>query len=116
MKKLRGNLIGIDQGTETLFSDFEDGGEMWTGDGYRDRRLRVAFSEKYKSPPSVTCSISLWDVDYSTNIRSEITTQNITEKGFEILFQTWGNTRIARAKADWMAIGEVLSEDDWDIP
>lgn len=116
MKKLRGNLIGIDQGTETLFSDFEDGGDMWTGEGYRERRVALVFSEKFKSIPAVSCSISLWDVDYSTNIRSEVSSQNITETGFDILFQTWGNTRIARARADWMAIGEVLGEDDWDIP
>lgn len=116
MKKIRSNLVGIDQGDEVLFTDFENGGDMWTGEGNRERRKKVTFSEAFKSPPAVTCSVSLWDVDYSTNIRSDLYALNITEKDFEIVFSTWDNTRIARIRVSWMAIGEMRDEDEWDIP
>ncbi|MDX1781486.1 MAG: H-type lectin domain-containing protein [Thalassovita sp.] len=116
MKKIRSNWVGIDQGDVVLFSDFENGGEMWTGEGHRERRKTVQFSEPFKSAPSVTCSVSLWDVDYSTNIRSDIHAENITERDFSIVFNTWDNTRIARIRVSWMAIGEIADDSDWDIP
>ncbi|WP_342354303.1 H-type lectin domain-containing protein [Thalassovita gelatinovora] len=109
-------MTGIDQGDVVLFTDFEDGGEMWTGAGNRERRQKVTFSEPFKSAPAVTCSVSLWDVDYSTNIRSDVYAQEITEKDFDIVFNTWDNTRIARIRVSWMAIGELRDDDEWDIP
>jgi hypothetical protein len=39
----------------------------------------------------------------------------VTTEGFEIVFRTWGDTRIARIRADWMAIGAVRDEDEWDL-
>jgi hypothetical protein len=32
-----------------------------------------------------------------------------------IVFRTWGDTRVARVRADWLAIGEVRGEDDWQV-
>ena len=116
MKRLRNHITGIDQGDETLFMDYENGGEMWTGEGNRERRATVRFSEKYSANPSVMLTVSLWDVDYSTNIRSEVVAENISKSKFEIVFRTWGNTRIAQARVSWMAIGEMEDEDIWDVP
>jgi hypothetical protein len=31
------------------------------------------------------------------------------------VFRTWGDSRVARIRADWMAIGEVSGEDDWEM-
>ena len=45
MKKLRGKTLGIDQGEEQLFSDYDTGGDMWVSSGPRERRKRVKFSE-----------------------------------------------------------------------
>lgn len=115
MRKISSNFIGIDQGEEALFSDFEDGGDMWTGEGERERRQTVLFSEPFRTPPSVTCGLSLWDVDYSTSVRSDLSTENVTRKSFDIVFRTWGNTRIARARVNWLAIGELDDEDNWDV-
>ena len=58
MKKLQNHLIGIDQGEITVFSEFEDNGEMWTGHGERERRKFVSFSE----PFSVTAGGAGWDI------------------------------------------------------
>ena len=115
MKKLRNYMIGIEQGDPVLFSDFEDGGEMWTGRGQRERRRRISFSERYRTPPAIQAAISLWDMDATTVIRADISTETITEDGFDLVFRTWGDTRVARVRVSWTAIGEVADPEDWDI-
>lgn len=115
MIKLTKTTIGIEQGDDVLFSDYEDGGEMWTGSGARQRIRKVKFGEAFKSPPAVHVSLTMWDMDSAVNARADVTAQKITEKGFEILFYTWADTRIARARVRWMAIGEAFDEDDWQL-
>lgn len=115
MKRLRNHLIGLDQGDPIVFSDFNDGGEMWTGQGPRERRKYIAFSEAYRQPPVVHLSISLWDVDAATVVRSDIQAEAVTEEGFDIVFRTWGDTRVARVRVSWMAIGEVTDSDQWEL-
>ncbi|MEP4196715.1 MAG: H-type lectin domain-containing protein [Aliishimia sp.] len=115
MKRLRNHLIGVDQGDPILFSDFDIDGEMWTGRGARERRKRINFSEVYRNPPVVHLSISLWDVDASTVIRSDIQTDAVTTDGFDMVFRTWGDTRVARVRVSWMSIGELANGDEWDL-
>ena len=115
MKRLRNHLTGIDQGDAFLFADFENGGDMWTGEGQRERRKQIAFSEPFRSPPTVQTSISLWDVASSTAVRADISAQAITTEGFEIVFSTWGDTRVARVRISWTAIGELHFSDDWVV-
>lgn len=54
-------------------------------------------------------------MDNSANVRADVTAQCIDGNGFDIVFRTWGDTRIARARIGWMAIGEVAERDDWDV-
>ena len=115
MIRLNAQVVGIDQGDIVLFSDFENGGRMWTGSGARERRGKIIFSEVYRSPPAVHCSLSLWDMDSATNARADVSAEKITETGFEIVFRTWGDTRVARVRIRWMAIGEVSGPDDWQL-
>lgn len=115
MKRLQNLLVGVEQGDVVLFSDFEDGGEMWTGTGPRERRHAVCFGEAYRDAPVVHTSISLWDVDTNSPVRIEITAENITPQGFDIVFRTWLDTRVARLRVAWMAIGELPHEDDWEL-
>lgn len=115
MMKLNKTAIGIDQGEHVLFSDYEDGGAMWTGSGSRERRHRLKFSEPFKSVPAVHISLSLWDMDSATNARADVAAEKITEKGFEVVFRTWADTRVARIRIRWMAIGEAYHEDDWQL-
>lgn len=115
MQKLGQNMIGIDQGETILFSDFQDGGQMWTGTGQRERRQRIDFSERFRGRPAVHCSMTMWDVDSSANVRADVSADRIDDTGFEIVFRTWGDTRIARARVGWMAIGAVPDADDWDV-
>ncbi|MDF1727619.1 MAG: H-type lectin domain-containing protein [Sulfitobacter sp.] len=115
MKKLRSHTVGVDSDDVILFSDYEDGGEMWTGRGQRERRRRIRFSEKFKSAPTVQLSPSLWDLDATTIMRADITAEAVTPSGFDMVFRTWGDTRIARMRIAWMAIGEMSELDDWDV-
>lgn len=115
MKKISSHRVGVDQGSRVLFSDYEDGGVMWTGTGPRSSVTKIKFSEKFRSIPAVTVSISMWDLDQKTNGRADVSAQDITTEGFSILFKTWGDTRVARIRADWMAIGELPNEDDWQL-
>lgn len=115
MKRLRSYSIGVDSGDVVLFSDYEDGGEMWTGRGQRERRRHISFSTPYKTPPTVQASVSLWDLDASTVIRADVAAEAVTEKGFDLVFRTWGDTRVARIRIAWMSIGSLPDDDDWDV-
>ena len=115
MKRIRNYLVGIDQGSSVLFSDFEHDGEMWAGTGPRAHREPVAFAEAFRAPPTVQVTLSMWDMDQKTNTRADITAENVTETGFDIVFRTWGDTRVARVRADWLAIGELRHADEWDL-
>ncbi len=115
MKNLPSNTIGIDHGDDVLFSDFEDGGEMWTGTGPRERRRKVNFSKPYREPPVMHVALSMWDFDSASNPRADIGAENVTREGFDVVFRTWGDTRVARARVRWMAFGTLPFEDDWEL-
>jgi hypothetical protein len=115
MQRLTSNNIGITQGSRVLFSDYIDDGPMWTGTGPREHRFGVDFAESYAEVPNVMVSIAMWDADTKTNQRMDISAENISEAGFELVFRTWGDSRVARVRANWMVIGPLLNEDDWDL-
>ena len=115
MKRLRNNLIGVDRGQVLMFSDFADGGPMWTEEGARMVRREIGFSEVYRSNPQVMVSLSMFDMDQASNQRADLQAEDVTPEGFTMVFRTWGDTRVARVRADWMSIGELAHPDDWDI-
>jgi hypothetical protein len=115
MKKMRNQFMGIDRGSVVLFSDFEDGGEMWTGDGPRSATSSITFSDRFRNQPVVHVSLSMWDTDRVRNQRADIAAENVTANGFDLVFRTWGDSRIARVRADWLAMGELADDDDWDV-
>ncbi|MEE9452932.1 MAG: H-type lectin domain-containing protein [Paracoccaceae bacterium] len=115
MKKLNSNRIGIDSGVTPLFSDFAEGGEMWTGSDARECKVAVEFSEPFLSPPTVHAGFALWDISNEAGTRVDLATETITEHGFTIRFTTWGDTKIARMRVNWMAIGEVEDSELWDV-
>ncbi|MDD8023091.1 MAG: H-type lectin domain-containing protein [Paracoccaceae bacterium] len=115
MLRMNSHSLGITQGSLVLFSDYQDGGVMWTGEGPRELRKLVEFEEPFKLPPVVQVSLSMWDIDQKHNGRMDISSDMITKEGFVIVFRTWGDTRVARVRADWLAIGALAHEDDWEI-
>jgi hypothetical protein len=115
MKRISSGAVGIEQGTRVLFSDFADDGVMWTGNGPRESRHIVTFKEPFSDAPAVQVSMGMWDMDHKTNSRADIVAEHITPKGFHIVFRTWADTRVARVRADWLAIGALKSADEWDV-
>ncbi|MDJ0626675.1 MAG: H-type lectin domain-containing protein [Rhodobacter sp.] len=115
MRKIDSRTLGIDQGNALLFSDFDVGGEMWAGSGPRCKRVPIHFSERYRNKPAVQVQIDMWDMDVRSNQRAEIKAENISRDGFDIVFKTWGDTRVARVSASWTALGQVAHEDDWEV-
>ncbi|NDU99927.1 H-type lectin domain-containing protein [Pseudoroseicyclus tamaricis] len=107
--------VAVDQGDVSLFSDFTDDGPMWAGTGPREVRRAVTFSRPFLGPPSVTVSIALWDFAAGANLRAEIRAAEVTKAGFSIVFNTWGDTKIARIHATWQAIGQVADGEMWDV-
>lgn len=115
MRQVGANRIGLDQGSQMLFSDFEHDGRMWAGQGPREIRVSERFSEPFATPPLVHLSVSMWDMDQNTNQRGDIAAEAITKEGFDIVFRTWADTRIARIRCDWLAVGEAQDEDLWEV-
>lgn len=115
MKRIRANSLGVLQGSRVLFADFANDGPMWTGEGDRESRHVLTFKEPFHLPPAVHVGLSMWDTDHRTNARGDLSAEHITQTGFHLVFKTWGDSRIARIRADWLAIGAVRDEDDWDV-
>ena len=65
------------------------------------------------APPVVHLGVGMWDLDSDRNQRGDLQVENVTLTGFDILFRTWGDTRIARMRVEWMAIGAVPDEQDF---
>ena len=115
MRRLTHHLIGIDQGDVVMFTDFENGGPMWTGEGPRQARSYVHFSEAFAEAPAVRVGMTMWDISNASNIRADIQTEDVGREGFAIVFRTWGDTRVARVRVGWQAIGPLAGDEDWDV-
>lgn len=114
MKRFHG-VVGVEHGSRQLFSDFANDGPMWSGNGPREVRHVLSFKEAFLEPPLVTVSLSMWDMDSNTNSRVDLLAENVTETGFDLVFRTWSDSRIARVRANWMAIGSARDDDSWKI-
>lgn len=115
MLRFSHTAVGVQQGSALLFSAFEDGGPMWTGQGPREQRCEVAFPSPFRDVPAVHVGLSMWDIAVTGNQRADIVAEDVTPAGFTLVFRTWGDTRVARARADWLAIGPAAHVDDFEV-
>lgn len=106
--------IGVQHGSEQLVNDFEDSGPMWTGEGPRAQRVAVRFATPFEAAPVIHVGLTMWDIAGDSNQRIDIAATEIGPAGFVILLKTWGDTRIARLRADWLAIGATRHLDEFD--
>ncbi|WP_338418321.1 H-type lectin domain-containing protein [Paracoccus tegillarcae] len=86
---------------------------MWAGEGSRLANCLVRFEEPFLEAPVVHVSMNMWDMGASQNARADISADEVSETGFRIVFRTWGDTKVARIRAEWIAIGPVRHEDDF---
>jgi len=115
MRRFNSGIVGVDHGEVVMFSDFEDDGQMWRGEGPRMASKPVTFSQAFATPPHVQVSISMWDISNNTNTRVDVQAEEITEAGFQIAFRTWADTQVARVRVAWTAIGELPNDDGWEL-
>jgi hypothetical protein len=115
MRKIRASLLGVEQGEVVLFSDFDSGGPMWTGDGARQVRQIVTFEEPFLQEPMVRVWLTMWDISHTATSRVDIAAWDVTCDSFSIVFRTWGDTRVARVRAGWMALGPLADDDLWEV-
>ncbi|MFD1882663.1 H-type lectin domain-containing protein [Paracoccus pacificus] len=115
MKKINNNAVGVCRGSELMFSSYDNDGEMWSGQGSRFIVRRVTFPTPFLTSPIVHVSISMWDIARDSNQRAHIEAADVAPDGFDLVFRTWSDTRVARIRADWLAIGELDYDDDWDL-
>jgi len=114
MKQQFATGLAVQQGDTLVFSDFETGGDMWTGEGDRERRVDVRFDQRFRRPPLVNIAIKMIDADQGANLRYDLILENVTQRGFEVRMKTWGDTKIARASVNWTAIGPSFYDGDWE--
>jgi hypothetical protein len=57
----------------------------------------------------------MWDLDRKSNTRADIAAERIAPTGFDLVFRTWGDTRVARIRADWIAMGALADDDAWQL-
>lgn len=86
---------------------------MWTGVGPRRSTYYVAFDEPFEDVPAVNIGLSMWDTEGSSNQRLDVQAIEIKPDGFLIEFRTWGDSKVARVRASWMAIGPVGYAENW---
>lgn len=115
MRKLSGHRVGIDQGEVSLFNDYEADGPMWSGSGQRAVVKTIKLKEAFAERPSVTLTLAMCDMSNDAFLRFSLHAETVKNDGFEIHFETWGDTKIARVRVAWQAIGEVSSDEDWDV-
>ena len=72
---------------------------------------RVHFTEPFAQPPTVKTSIFLWDFDTDSGLRLDIWPEEIDTTGFNLVFRTWSDTRIARIRVTWQAFGQAREEE-----
>jgi hypothetical protein len=54
-------------------------------------------------------------MDAGSVLRADVTAEAVTEKGFDMVFRTWGDTKVARVRIAWTALGELEDADAWDV-
>lgn len=115
MLRFSHTAVGVQQGSDQLFSAFEDSGPMWTGSGPRAERRPVRFPEPFLGTPVVHVGLTMWDIAGTSNQRADVAVESVSAEGFTVLFRTWGDTRVARVRVDWLAIGPTAHVDDFDV-
>lgn len=91
-----------------VFNHVDKNEPMWSGDGDREVRIPVSFAAPFQKPPHVSVGLSGIDSSRAQNLRFDLRAEEVTRDGFVLCFVTWDDTKIARASANWTAIGAAV--------
>lgn len=111
------HAVGLQQGSSLMFSAFEDGGPIVVGQ-WRVEQVRricrlhtqVSADAGGSGAPSACGTLT---ATATSGPRSAPKTS--PPAAFDLVFSTWGDTRVARIRADWIAIGALPHEDDFRV-
>jgi hypothetical protein len=79
------------------------GWNLHQGFGARFYTVRVTFQRPFQSPPTVLATLYILDVGNAANTRVNVSAENITTQGFDLVIHTWGDTALYGAYANWLA-------------
>lgn len=86
---------------------FDDGGGgfMWAGSGPRDRIVHIDFPKAFEAKPTVVVGLTGLDAasQNASSVRLNVGVQNVTERGFDVKFTTWADSRFWSAHVTWIA-------------
>lgn len=82
--------------------------QLGDNDPPSDRRAQdfINFPTPFASVPTVAVSIVHLDVYNGTNTRIQISTDTVTDDGFELIARTWWDTLIYSVGVSWIAYGD----------
>jgi hypothetical protein len=105
------NLSGIDvkSGSETL-GESDPGWTLLTPPkdataNYAARKAvkKVSFEPPFSGQPFVFVAVNFVDADKDVNLRYAVYANDITPRGFDLVFQTWADTKIHTIGVNWLA-------------
>ncbi len=65
----------------------------------------VAFERAFRSAPVVHVGVVGFDISNHDCARLQVRAVNITESGFDVMVETWLNSRVWSVDVSWFAIG-----------
>lgn len=100
------SVFSAQTGIAQVFDHIEQDGPMWSGSGERWARTAVHFETPFATTPSVQVALSMIDADAGANLRFELSTEDVSARGFIAVVHTWSDTRIGRLRVSWTAFGQ----------
>lgn len=93
--------------TGVVIGSVEDGTGNWKlndGSGARQSRYRVTFMIKQATPPKVAVWLNRIDASLFPTTRLDVRAENPTQEGFDVVFETWGDSLVYGLGATWLAV------------
>lgn len=72
--------------------------------GERSILVPVKFLTPFKVKPDVVVALTFVDSDKSTNFRINITADQITKEGFNVIVKTWYDSKVYHVEGTWTAV------------
>ena len=80
-----------------------DWDRVCTTTGDRDYRVTIVFPKPFGTTPEVSVSICALDVQSGTNTRLRVKAKNILTDQFDLVIETWSDTKIFSVDVAWIA-------------
>lgn len=103
-----GNFVVLG-GQCDLFRHVDPDAYMWVGDGDRSVIMPIKFERRLETNPLVFLSLQSIDASQGHNLRFDLSAENVTTRGFDVVFSTWFDTKIASCSISWFAFSQTAA-------